>query len=55
MPVLAEEAIRGTAGIKDSQVMITWMLSTFAYPISHAIRGQRIAIPVQQSPLGRTG
>ena len=49
MPVLAEEAIRGAAGIKHGQVVGTGMAPSFTNPVSYAIGRKGIAIPVQHT------
>lgn len=47
MPILAEKAVGSTTGVKDCQVVITWMVAPFANPIGDAVSGQRIPIPMQ--------
>ena len=49
MPVLAEEAIGGAAGVKHSQVVVADLSVAFANPIGDAVGGQRIAVPVEQA------
>ena len=54
MPVLAKQAVRGAAGIKHSQVVVPWMITSFANPISYTIGRQGIAIPIQHAVGGST-
>jgi hypothetical protein len=51
VPVLAEQAIRGAAGVKDRQIVVTWMLAAFTYPVGDAVGRQRITVPLQQAAL----
>lgn len=55
VPVLAEKAVRGAAGIEYRQIVISLVLVSLAYPSGHAVGRQRITIPVQQAALRRAG
>jgi len=52
MPVLAEEAIGCATGIKDGQVVVSWVFTAFAHPIGDAVCWQRVAIPMQETACG---
>jgi hypothetical protein len=54
MPVLAEEAIQGAAGIEDSQVVVVILLVSRTNPICHAVGRERVPIPVQKASLWRS-
>ncbi len=53
MPVLAKEAIEGTTGVEDGQVMAAALPPTDADPVCHAVGGQGIAIPLQEATARR--
>jgi hypothetical protein len=47
VPVLAEEAIHGTAFVKHGKVVAVRMFVSIAYPIRYTVCGQRIPIKFQ--------
>jgi hypothetical protein len=47
VPILAEEAVEGAAGIEDGKVVITQLLAAAAHPIRHAVGWQGITTPLQ--------
>jgi hypothetical protein len=53
MPVLAEEAIGRATHVEHREIVLTGMLTPLTDPIGDTVRGQRIAIPMQQALLGR--
>jgi hypothetical protein len=49
MPVLAEKTVQGAASVEDGQVVMATAAVTRADPVSDAIGGEGVTVPVQQS------
>ncbi|MEJ2262845.1 MAG: hypothetical protein P8X95_05330 [Anaerolineales bacterium] len=52
---MTEKAIRCATLVKNRQIVISQVISSLTDPIRHAIRRQRIPVPVQEAALQRSG
>lgn len=55
VPVLAKEAIGRAAFVEDGQIVIARLSMAFAHPIGHAVRRQRVTVPLQETSPGYPG
>ena len=53
--VLAEQAVYGAGGVEDGQVVLAALCMSGADGIGDAVGGQRIAVPVEEAPVGGAG